>query len=183
MEAPKLYNNTTEKVVDSLKTDLKSGSRLSIAAASFSIYAYHALKEELESIAELRFIFTAPTFSESNTSKQKREFFIPKLNRERNLFGSEYEIRLRNELSQKAIARECAEWIRRKACFKSNITDGFVNGNLTVENGKDVFTYMPFNEFTTPELGCEKGNNIAPQIMRLPSPNAYQFFAAKENCF
>ena len=36
---------------------------------------------------------------------------------------------------------------------------------------------MPFNEFTTPELGCEKGNNIAPQIMRLPSPNADQFLA------
>lgn len=177
METPKLYNNTTEKVVDGLKADLQSGSRLSIAAASFSIYAYQALKEELENIAELRFIFTAPTFSKSNTSKQKREFFIPKLNRERNLFGSEFEIRLRNELSQKAIARECAEWIRRKACFKSNITDGFVNGNLTVENDEDLFTYMPFNEFTTPELGCEKGNNIAPQIMRLPSPNADQFLA------
>ena len=177
MEMPKLYNNTTEKVVDGLKADLQSGSRLSIAAASFSIYAYQALKEELENIAELRFIFTAPTFSKSNASKQKREFFIPKLNRERNLFGSEFEIRLRNELSQKAIARECAEWIRRKACFKSNITDGLINGNLTVENGEDVFTYMPFNEFTTPELGCEKGNNIAPQIMRLPSPNANQFLA------
>lgn len=177
METPKLYNNTTEKVVDGLKVDLQSGSRLSIAAASFSIYAYQALKEELENIAELRFIFTAPTFSKSNTSKQKREFFIPKLNRERNLFGSEFEIRLRNELSQKAIARECAEWIRRKACFKSNISDGFVNGNLTLENSNDVYTYMPFNEFTTPELGCEKGNNIAPQIMRLPSPNANQFLA------
>ena len=76
METPKLYNNTTEKVVDGLKADLQSGSRLSIAAASFSIYAYQALKEELENIAELRFIFTAPTFSKSNTSKQKREFFI-----------------------------------------------------------------------------------------------------------
>lgn len=52
METPKLYNNTTGKVVDGLKADLQSGSRLSIAAASFSIYAYQALKEELENIAE-----------------------------------------------------------------------------------------------------------------------------------
>ena len=175
MEAPKLFNNTTEKVIDGLKADIKSGSRLSIAAASFSIYAYQALKEELENIAELRFIFTAPTFSKTNTSKQKREFYIPKLNRERNLFGTEFEIRLRNELSQKAIARECADWIRRKVCFKSNISTGLVNGSLTINNTEALYTYMPFNEFTTPELGCEKGNNIAPQIMRLPSPNADRF--------
>ncbi|MGM9816062.1 MAG: ATP-dependent helicase, partial [Lepagella sp.] len=177
MEDIKQFNNTTEKVIDGLKADLQSGSRLSIAAASFSIYAYQALKEELEKISELRFLFTAPTFSKSNTSKQKREFYIPKLNRERSLFGSEYEIRLRNELSQKAIARECAEWIRRKACFKSNITNGIVPGNLTIENGNESCSYMPFMEFTTPELGCEKGNNIATLITRFTSPYSKQFLA------
>ena len=107
MEMPKQFDNLNSKVVDDLKITLRKSSKVSIAAASFSIYAYEALKEELESVDELRFIFTSPTFSKEKASKEKREFFIPKLSRERNLFGSDFEIKLRNQLSQKAIAREC----------------------------------------------------------------------------
>lgn len=103
MKAPKIFNNITERLVDDLKASLDSKSRLSIAAASFSIYAYEALKEELEIVKELRFLFTSPTFSTDKTAKQKRELYIPKLNRERNLYGSEFEIRLRNQLTQRAI--------------------------------------------------------------------------------
>jgi hypothetical protein len=78
------------------------------------------LKEELESVDELRFIFTSPTFIKDKTKKEKREFFIPKLHRERNLYGTDFEVKLRNKLEQKAIAKECADWIRRKVKFKSN---------------------------------------------------------------
>lgn len=120
MEQPKLINNISERVVDDLKQRLSKDTRVSIAAASFSIYAFEALKEELEKIEELRFIFTSPTFIKDKTKKEKREFFIPKLNRERNLYGTDFEIRLRNQLSQKAIAKECANWIRRKVKFRSN---------------------------------------------------------------
>ena len=74
----------------------------------------------MKDIKELRFIFTSPTFTTEKTPKQQREFYIPRLDRERTLYGSEFEVKLRNELTQKAIARECAEWIREKACFKSN---------------------------------------------------------------
>ena len=170
MEMPKQFDNLNSKVVDDLKITLKQSSKVSIAAASFSIYAYEALKEELESIDELRFIFTSPTFSKEKASKEKREFFIPKLNRERNLFGSEFEIKLRNQLSQRAIARECADWIRRKACFKTNVSEGVLDGIMTVANDEGKYTYMPFGEFTTTELGCERGNNMCPTKMRMPSP-------------
>ena len=57
MELIKVINNISERVVDDLKTKLSKGSRVSIAAASFSIYAFEALKEELENVDELRFIF------------------------------------------------------------------------------------------------------------------------------
>src|SRR5574344_526860 len=124
MKQPKQFNNITERVVDDLRSSVTKGSRLSIAAASFSIYAFETLKKELEQVEELRFIFTSPTFNTDKAKKQKREFYIPKLSRERNLFGSDFEIRLRNQLTQKAIAKECAEWIRRKAKFKSNISSG-----------------------------------------------------------
>lgn len=173
MEMPKLFDNLNSKVVDDLRITLKQSSKISIAAASFSIYAYEALKEELEAIEELRFIFTSPTFNKERASKEKREFFIPKLNRERNLFGSDFEIKLRNQLSQKAIARECAEWIRRKASFKTNVSDGGTTGFLALENREGgCLAYQPFNEFTTTELGCERGNNICPISFRISSPNA-----------
>ena len=98
MEQPKLINNINERVVDDLKVRLSRGSRVSVAAASFSIYAFEALKDELEDIAELRFIFTSPSFIKEKTKKEKREYYIPKLNRERNLYGTEFEVRLRNQL-------------------------------------------------------------------------------------
>lgn len=110
MEFPKLIDNIHEHVVDDLKERLSRGSRVSIAAASFSIYAFEALKKELEGIDELRFIFTSPTFIKEKTKKEKREYYIPKLSRERSLYGTEFEVRLRNRLSQKAIAKECAAW-------------------------------------------------------------------------
>ena len=100
---------------------LSVNSTVSIAAASFSIYAYEALKDELENVDELRFIFTSPTFIKDKPKKEKREFFIPKLNRERNLYGSDFEVKLRNKLEQKAIAKECADWIRRKVKFKGSV--------------------------------------------------------------
>jgi len=169
MKQPKQFNNITERVIDDLRSAVTPHSSLSIAAASFSIYAYEALKKELEQIDEMRVIFTSPTFNKEVANKQKREFFIPKLGRERTLFGSDFEIRLRNELTQKAIARECADWIRRKVHFKSNVTQGTITNFLNIKDGEDTFTYMPFNEFTTTELGLERGNNMCPMIMGFPA--------------
>lgn len=118
-----LFDNVTRTVRDDLAVTINPHSRLSIAAACFSIYAFQELKTELEEIDELRFIFTSPTFTTEKAKKEKREFYIPRLNRERSLYGTEFEVKLRNELTQKAIAKECAEWIRKKVTFKSNITN------------------------------------------------------------
>ena len=104
-----LINNVGKTLRDDLMQQMQSGSRLSIAASCFSIYAFQELKEALKDIKELRFIFTSPTFTTEKTPKQQREFYIPRLDRERTLYGSEFEVKLRNELTQKAIARECAE--------------------------------------------------------------------------
>lgn len=177
MKAPKQFNNITERVIDDLRQTLASGnSQISIAAASFSIYAYEALKEELEKVECVNFIFTSPTFTTDKTEKQKREFYIPKLNRERNLFGSEFEIRLRNQLTQRAIARECADWIRRKARFKTNVTHGSMNSFLNIKTGDETYTYMPFNEFTTTELGLDRGNNLCPMVVEMPGYSATDMF-------
>ena len=177
MRVPKQFNNITERVIDDLKQLLLSdNSQVSIAAASFSIYAYEALKEELEKVDCVNFIFISPTFYTDKSEKQKREFYIPKLNRERSLFGSDFEIRLRNQLTQRAIARECADWIRRKARFKTNITHGSMNTFLNIKEGEETYTYMPFNEFTTTELGLDRGNNICPMVVGMPGHSSTDMF-------
>ncbi len=144
---------------------------MSIAAASFSIYAFQELKEQLKEIDELRFIFTSPSFTTEKADKQRWEFYIPRLSRERDLFGSEFEIKLRNELSLKAVAKECAEWIRQKACFKSNRTNENMMGFINV----DDVNYMPITGFTTVDLGCERGNNAYQFVQRTDAPMS-QFY-------
>ena len=169
MELPKVINNISERVIDDLQKRLSVNSTVSIAAASFSIYAFETLKNELESIEEMRFIFTSPTFITEKVKKEKREFFIPKLNRERNLYGTDFEIKLRNQLSQKAIAKECAEWIRKKVKFKSNSSQEKMGGFMHLEDGEDSCVYLPFEEFTTTQLGIERGNNIYNTVNVMPS--------------
>ncbi len=164
------FDNITSRVIDDLKATLQRGSKVAMAAASFSIYAFEALEKELKDIEELRFIFTSPTFNKEREKKQKREFYIPKLNRERTLYGSDFEIKLRNNLTQRAIARECAQWIRQKVRFKTNTSQKPMPAFLHVKNEEGLFTYFPFNEFTTTELGCERGNSIFQLIQRMPSP-------------
>lgn len=152
----KVINNVTETVRDDLSETIRKGSRLSIAAGCFSIYAYQELRKQLDFVEQVRFIFTSPTFVQEKAPKTKREFYIPRLSRERSLYGTEFEIKLRNELTQRAIAKECADWIRKKVTFKSNTTPDLMTGFLTV----DESTYMPISGFTTVDLGCERGNNI-----------------------
>ena len=168
-----LIDNVNITLKDDFVAEIKSGSKISIAASCFSIYAFEELKAQLKDIEEFRFIFTSPTFVTEKASKQKREFYIPRLNRERNLYGSEFEIKLRNELSQRAIAKECAEWIRKKACFKSNRTNENMMGFINV----DQTSYMPINGFTTVDLGCERGNNAYTCIQKTEAPISQHFLA------
>ena len=170
----KLFDNVNEFVKDDLKSQILSGSKLSIAAGCFSIYAYQELKEQLENISELRFIFTSPTFTTDKAQKAKREFYIPRISREKSLYGSEFELKLRNELTQKAIAFECAEWIRQKVKFRSNKTDEVMQGFMHLENENSV-CYSPLSGFTTIDIGCERGNNAYNLVHRLPSPMSQSY--------
>jgi SNF2 family DNA or RNA helicase len=169
-----IFDNVNHKVKDDLATTIQKGSRISIASACFSIYAFEELKKQLQDISELRFIFTSPTFVKEKQQKEKREFYIPQLNRERSLYGTEFEIKLRNELSQKAIARECAEWIKQKVKFKSNITNELMGGFINVE-GKEKLTYFPVNGFTTVDLGCERGNNLFNLVSKIDTPHSEKY--------
>jgi hypothetical protein len=93
---PIFFDNVTNRVVDDLKTTIRQGSKVDIAAASFSMYAYQLLKKELEQIQELNFLFTGEVFTNENAPRESREFYIPRLNAERSLYGTDFEIKLRN---------------------------------------------------------------------------------------
>ena len=167
-----IFDNVTKIVRDDMEKTIKRNGKISIAAACFSMYAYSELKKQLESIDEFRFIFTLPTFVTEKAQKQKREFYIPRLTREQSLYGTEFEIKLRNEMTQKAIAKECADWIRRKATFKSNTTGENMPGFMTVDGS----TYMPINGFTTVDLGCERGNNAYYPVQKTESFENANYF-------
>ena len=172
-----LLDNVNKTLKDDLGEAIKGGSKIAIAAAFFSIYAYQELKAELEGIDELRFIFTSPTFVTEKVAKESREFYIPRLQREKGIYGTEFEIKLRNELSQRAIARECADWIRSKATFKSNVTAENLMGFMNV----DETSYSPLNGFTSVDLGCERGNNMFTAIMKTTSAENSRYYISKFN--
>lgn len=167
----KIINNTTEKLADDLRVTIKKRSRVSMAAACFSVYAFEELKAQLENLDELRFIFTSPAFLDEKPKKAQREFYIPRLNRERTLHGSEFEIKLRSEFRQRAISQECAHWIREKARFKSNKTMEGMTGFLTVDSDSPV-AYAPVNGFTREDLGCDRGGRMFSMINRVDAPES-----------
>lgn len=179
MDSLKFIDNVNIKLFDELKDDIGDNSTLSILADQFSLYAYQALKEELDSCKDFRFIFTDETFVKNKEfqKKEKKEFYIPKLNREKSIYGTEYEVRLKNELTQKAIARECAEWISKKAKFKTNISRRSAQGMINIDDK----SYTPINEFSTTTLGIEKGNELFTNIIKLSGEGAKTNLANFDN--
>lgn len=168
-----MIDNISKLFGDSLKSTLTSESKLKIAASCFSIYAYEHLKDELEQIESLDFIFTSPTFVArkvtDNVRKEKREFYIPKLSREHSLYGNDFEIKLKNELTQRAIAKECADWIRRKAKFKSNSTSAPIQQFL-INESKASDLFFPLSGFTAVDLGYQKGDAMTSFVHHLTEP-------------
>lgn len=176
----KLIDNINNTLGSDIASNLNSKSKLKIAASYFSIYAYAALKKELEKIEELQFIFTSPTFVTEQVTekvtKEKREFIIPKQNRENSLYGTEFEIHLKNQLSQKAIAKECADWIRRKVVFKSNKSNALMQDLISIEKPGKSLIYNYVQGFTPMGLGFEKGNAISNIVSCMDEPSAVQTF-------
>lgn len=171
------FNNIDKILKDDLQKQIKKGSKLSIATACFSIYAYQELRNQLENIEQLRFIFTSPTFISDKVPKTKREFYIPRLNRERSLYRNKFEVKLRNELIQRVIAKECVKWIKQKVIFRSNVTDENIGGFINIENIDNSFTYIPVNGFTAVDIGCERGNNSYSIINRFEAPDSNDYIS------
>jgi hypothetical protein len=176
----KLIDNINTLLGDDLKTTIRPNDKLKIAASCFSIYAFEALKHELESIDSLEFIFTSPTFVPNEVTdslrKERREFYIPKAERERSFYGSEFEIQLKNKLTQRAIAKECAEWMRRKATFRSNRTGAPMQQFAAIDGKTGESVYMPLHGFTVVDLGYQQGNAVSNLVTKLDDASSARTF-------
>ncbi len=177
----KIIDNISVLLQDDLKANIQSKDKVSVAAACFSIYAYQALKKELDNTAEFCFLFTSPTFNKEKQEKEQREFYIPKAKRESSLYGTDFEIKLRNELTQKAIAQECAKWIKTKATFKTNTTNSSIQGMIGIQSDNKEIAYNPIQEFTTVGLGLEKGNSFLNPIIQTEDQVAKQLLDGFES--
>ncbi|WP_186035018.1 helicase-related protein [Burkholderia gladioli] len=169
-----IVDNINRLLGDDLKQTLRPGTKLKIAASCFSMYAYEALKAELEQIEELSFIFTSPAFVAKEVTdkvrRERREFHIPKLDRERSLYGSEFEIQLRNKLTQRAIAKECADWLQRKAKFRSNRSKAPMQQFVCVQSEEASAAYLPLHGFTAVDLGYQQGNAVSNLVNKMDEP-------------
>jgi superfamily II DNA or RNA helicase len=146
-------NHRRGKVGDFLREKLRPGAELSFVSAYFTIYAYEALRTELEQIGHLRFLFGEPRFIQSlDPSKTEQK-----------AFGiADDKLELKNRLEQKRVARDCAEWINQKVDIRSVTQAGFLHGKMYhIDNAGVEESLLGSSNFTVRGLGlAAAGNNI-----------------------
>ncbi len=173
-----VIDNISSLLGDNLKKVIRPGAKLSVAASAFSIYAYEALKAELETVEAVEFIFTKPTYVPNDVldkaDRQPRQFQLEESGAEQEFFGTEFEIHLKNKLTQRAIAKECAEWITRKAKFRSNRTGARMQQFCCVGNGEEQIVYSPLQGFTVVDFGYERGDAVSNFVQKLEEPSFTQ---------
>ncbi|MFW5795183.1 MAG: helicase-related protein [Bacillota bacterium] len=161
------FNNKTKKVGNDLKNIIDKNTKLKVAAGIFSIYGFESIKSALKKIKSMDFIFTDPTFMKLDKNKrQKRQFQINTHTLQKAISGSDFEIKLKNELKGKSIAKECKKWIDEKVTFKTNIGNKYIQPVIIINNNTNIYVYMGINEFSSAGFGYEKDNSIFNQIIK-----------------
>lgn len=148
-------NYNKGSVGEFLIDNIKAGSELSVVSAYFTVYAYAHLKDQLNQIGQLKFLFGEPTFIQSldPTKINKRDFKIE---------DDKLVIPLESRLIQKKISKECSDWIKEKVDIKSMVKPSFLHGKLyLMENTNGVKeAVMGSSNFTVNGLGLGGSPNI-----------------------
>ena len=160
MKPPKMIDNKQNgTVAQELKENIGKGTKLSIMTAYFTIYAFSELKKELEKVDHVKMIFTDPAFLKEK-KEINREYYIDK-NQGQSVEGNIYEIKLRSEMNQAAIARECAKWLEEKAEVKAFKTKNSAQPRLIyIEKADDALSINGTVDFTSEGLGIVKSDRI-----------------------
>ena len=148
-------NYSHGSVGEFLKQNLETNSDVSIVSAYFTIYAYHYLRGNLDAINGLRFLFGDPAFI--------RAFDPDKINvRDFKIEDDKIVIPIESRLTQKTIAKECSEWIKKKVEIRSMVKPNFLHGKMyhvRQENGIEKAIAGSSN-FTVNGLGLGGSKNI-----------------------
>jgi hypothetical protein len=144
-------NHTRGTVADFLRGEIQDGSRLSVVSAYFTIYAYDALKDCLDRIDHLDFLFGEPSFvNRLDPSKTEKNAFIIDAD------GLE----LANKLQQKRVAKECADWIERKVDIKTIKQSNLLHGKMYhIATAGVEEAILGSSNFTVRGLGLGNGDN------------------------
>ncbi len=148
-------NRKRGSVGEFLKTEIDEGSKLSIVSAYFTIYAYKKLKDNLDQIDNLNFLFGEPTFINTigTESKNYKEFKIE---------DDKLVIPMKNRLQQKHVAKECSDWIKEKVSIKSMVKPNFLHGKMyhISKKSEDQKSILGSSNFTVNGLGFGGNPNI-----------------------
>lgn len=145
-------NHDRGKVADFLVEKISAESDLSVVSAYFTIYAYEALSEELESINSLRFLFGEPSFI-SSLDPDKTDKKVFKIEDEH--------LELSNRLKQKEVARRCADWISNKVDIRSVRQANLLHAKLYhLHDGHREHAILGSSNFTRRGLGLSATPNI-----------------------
>lgn len=147
-----LDNKLSGIIGDTLKEELQKGTKLSIISAYFTIHAFNQLKNELKKIDSVRLLFAEPTFVK-NKKEITREYTLNG-SYEKNISGDKYEMRLKNELNQSEIAKECATWIKSKVEARAyDSTYKLDQRFLLMDNGVESSSINGNMDFSAQGLG------------------------------
>lgn len=159
MRTKMIDNQKLGTVADELRQLLDNDSRLSVISAYFTIYAYQELSKELSKIDSIRLLFTEPSFLKAR-EKEAREYYID-TRRESRISGNEFELKLRNELTQSQVAKECAAWLAQKAEIRSYKTPNPAQQRLIhIKNEIEDAIITGSVDFTSDGLGLAPSNRI-----------------------
>ena len=145
-------NHSRGKVADFLQANISAGSVLSIVSAYFTIYAYEALADQLNPIDHLRFLFGEPRFINAlDPSKTESKSFKIE----------DQGLSLSQQLQQKEVARQCAEWIQQKVEIRSVRQANLLHGKLYhINDGQHEHVIFGSSNFTQSGLGLAATSNI-----------------------
>lgn len=162
MKVDLVDNKGANTLVEVLKNDMKKGSKIAIASASFSLNIFQELKKVLEKGESFRFLYTEPTFYDQEIDQNYQLNLIEKKEQSVKLEGNKSEIPLRNQMLSKQTARELTKWIKQYAEFKTVLGEVTYPKQIMIKNKADDNIFIQSEiEFTADGLGITPSNRLA----------------------
>ena len=154
-------NKGDNTLVSLLKENVYKDAKMTVASATFSLFAYYAIKDELDKLSEFKFLFTKPTFYKLGQEvKRQYKLQLQEIENNPKFDGNNFEIQLRNKMISTRTANQVTKWINEKATFKTLVDDYSISKQLLVHNNKINLFSQSDIDFTADGLGLTSSNRL-----------------------